>query len=99
MFTAKKYITKGIDALVPVGLQSFLWNCIDSMDVESKDYLQVFTLEKVIVCGQTLQKVTHTQEVPPYSKTYVAERWDAITEKIFVIDDEIHCTMLLAKEY
>ena len=60
-----------------------------------KDYLQVFSLS----CDERKQKITHSQEEPEYSKEYVFDTRTAITEKIFVIDDKTHSTMLLANEY
>jgi len=44
MSEQQKYITKGIQSEIPPWLQNFMWHSIDTMDVESKDYLQVFSL-------------------------------------------------------
>ena len=60
-----------------------------------KDYLQVFSLS----CENGRQLIKHSQEEPEYEKEYVFDMVTAITEKIFVIDDEAHSTMLLASEY
>ena len=60
-----------------------------------KDYLQVFSLS----ADGEKQIVKHTQEVPVYNKEYVFEFENPVAEKIFVIDDETHTTMLLAEEY
>ena len=60
-----------------------------------KDYLQVFSLS----ADGEKQIVKHTQEVPVYNKEYVFEFENPVAEKIFVIDDETHTTMLLASEY
>ena len=43
MFDNKRYITKGVSEKVSLLLQLFMWQCIDSIDVQ-KDYLQVFKL-------------------------------------------------------
>ena len=45
------------------------------------------------------QRIKHTQEVPEYSKEYVISTENPITEKVFVIDDKTHSTMILAIEY
>lgn len=39
------------------------------------------------------------QEEPEFEKTYVFPMEEPIYEKIFVIDDGEHSTMLLAEEY
>jgi len=47
MSEQQKYITRGIQSEIPPWIQNFLWHSIDTMDVSSKDYLQVFSLCKV----------------------------------------------------
>jgi hypothetical protein len=95
MFNNQKYVTKGIIADIPADLQNVMWNAISNMEVETKDYLQVFkfTVEK------SKQVMVHTQEVPEYTKKITIEIDKPITAKIFVIDDISHSTMLLASEY
>lgn len=60
-----------------------------------KDYLQVFSLS--VENGK--QRIIHAQEIPEYSKEYVFNTGTSITDKVFVIDDKTHSTMLLANEY
>ena len=95
MFNNQRYATKGITNTVPLVTQIILWDCIDSMKVERKDYLQVFKL----VANGTDQQITHSQEEPDYERTFTFPTDEPITAKIFVIDDETHSTMLLAEEY
>ena len=95
MFNNPRYCTKGISETVPLLTQIILWNLIDSMEVEEKDYLQVFRL----TTDGTTQHITHSQEQPPYERTLEFRTDHPITAKIFVIDDETHTTMLLAEEY
>ena len=95
MFTSPRYATRGVTATVPLMLQIVLWDLIDSMKVEEKDYLQVFRLSAEI----GMQKITHSQEQPPYERQLEFRTANPITAKIFVIDDETHTTMLLAEEY
>ncbi len=46
------------------------------------------------------QIVNHTSEQPEYHKEYILDTMlEFVEAKIFVIDDEEHCTMLLAEEY
>ena len=95
MFNNQRYATRGITSTVPLVTQIILWDCIDSMKVERKDYLQVFKL----VANGTNQQVTHSQEEPAYERTFTFSADEPITAKIFVIDDETHTAMLLAEEY
>lgn len=55
MFNNQRYVTKGITSTVPLVTQIILWDCIDSMKIERKDYLQVFKL----VANGSNQQVTH----------------------------------------
>ena len=95
MFSNPRYSTGGISETVPILTQIILWNCIDSMKVERKDYLQVFKL----TADNHTQHVTHSQEEPSYERTFTFPTDEPITAKIFVIDDETHSTMILAEEY
>ena len=58
MFTSPRYATRGVTTTVPLMLQIVLWDLIDSMKVEEKDYLQVFRLS----AESGKQKITHSQE-------------------------------------
>ena len=95
MFNNPRYCTKGISETVPLLTQIILWDLIDSMEVEEKDYLQVFQLTS----DSKTQHITHSQEQPPYEYTLEFRTDNPLTAKIFVIDDETHTTMLLAEEY
>ena len=94
IFDNKKYITCGVDEKIPPLLQVIMWELINQMPVD-KDYLQVFSLS----CENGKQRIKHSQEEPEYENEYVFDTGTAITEKIFVIDDVAHSTMLLASEY
>ena len=97
MFESNKprYLTRGVDAEIPLNIQVFLWSCIDNMP-EEKDYLQVFNLLNV----NGLLVIRHTAEQPEFEMTYVlAEVENPVTAKIYVIDSVEYYTMLLAEEY
>ena len=66
MFNNQRYVTRGITNTLPLVTQIILWDCIDSMKVERKDYLQVFKL----VANGTNQQITHSQEEPVYERTF-----------------------------
>lgn len=97
MFTNERYMTRGVQETVPQYLQNLLWFLIDSMQTESKDYLQVFALSE----RDGKQHIIHTQEQPPYQQEQSVDNggFAVVTGKIFVIDDTAHSTILLAEEY
>lgn len=94
MFKNPRYLTRGIESTIPPRLQALLWNLIDLLPPE-RDYLQVFWLEPF---GE-MQKIVHTSEEPEYKKVLLIPTDTPISEKIYVIDDDDHSTMLLAREY
>ena len=95
MFPSNRYATANIMREVPLGLQIFLWQCVDSIPIDT-DYLQIFRLSK----AEGLQKIIHEQECPPYKKEYLfAPLFPPVEAKIYVINDEAHATMLFAYEY
>ena len=69
-----RYLTRGVDAEIPLYLQMFLWDAVDNMP-EPKDYLQVFRLSK----ESGLQIVHHTSEQPQFEMTYIAETEKPVT--------------------
>jgi len=94
MFRNQRYLTKGVQAEIPLELQLFMWECIDRMPEEC-DYFQVFRLENI----DGIQKITHFSEQPEYCREYMIPTNKPITVKVYVIDDGDHSTMLLAEEY
>lgn len=94
MFNNQRYLTKGVQAEIPLVLQLFMWECIDRIP-EPKDYFQVFRLEN----SGGLQKITHFSEQPEYHKEYMIPTGNPITAKVYIIDSDEYATMLLAEEY
>ncbi|CAM4344038.1 hypothetical protein FHS16_002514 [Paenibacillus endophyticus] len=99
MFTGTKYVTQGIRREVPSFLQLILWCFIESMNAPEKDFLQVFELSPTMVNGKTKQRIVHMQEQPPFQQVYVICARQIVTKKIYVVDDQQHCTMLCSDEY
>jgi len=94
MTETNRYLTCGVDSTIPLELQLFLWECVDRLP-EPKDYLQVFELKPV----GSMQSITHSSEEPEYRMEYLFPTDNPITEKVYVVDDGEHSTMLLANEY
>ena len=95
MFENQKFITRGVLCNIPVELADLMWHMVLTMEVEEKDYLQVFQLTKT----PAGQHIVHEQEQPPYRYELDVPCDDAVDAKVFVIDDLTHSTMLLAEEY
>ena len=94
MTESKRYLTCGVDSTIPLELQLFLWECVERMP-EPRDYLQVFELSP----SGAMQSIVHSSEEPEYRQVYMIPSETPITEKVYVIDDGNHSTMLLASEY
>ena len=94
MFDNSRYLTCSVDSTIPLELQLFLWECVEHMPAP-KDYLQVFELKP----AGNFQSITHTSEKTEYRMEYLFPADTPITEKLYVIDDGEHSTMLLASEY
>jgi len=100
LFQNDRYITRGIKALHQQNplVMLYLWQLIDEMDVQSKDYLQVFVMRNKFWRRQ-LQEIEHSQEEPPYKVVHRFYTERPLEGKIYVLDDGENTTMLLADEY
>ena len=97
----ERYMTRGIQANVPMEIQLFLWELQMAIRKNSKeiDYLQVYRLK----AEEGKQRIIHTSEEPEYKKEYVIQVEEPVTTKIYIIEDDygdkLVETMLLAEEY
>lgn len=97
----ERYMTRGIQANIPLEIQLFLWEFQTEIRKNNKeiDYLQIYDL----TIEEEQQKIKHTSEEPEYEKEYVIQVEEPITAKIFIIEDDYGDkfveTMLLAEEY
>ena len=95
MLNNQKFLTRGIESEIHSWLVHLMWHMVLTMEIEEKDYLQVFELTKTPVG----QHIVHEQEQSPYSNELDVPCDDAVDAKVFVVDDLTHSTMLLAEEY
>ena len=94
MFKTEKYLTCGVNETIPIVLQLIMWKMVADIPIEN-DYLQIFRLS-----GENgIQTIVHEQEQPEYRESVSFEWNEPVNQKIYVIDDGDHCTMLLAEEY
>ena len=99
MFNNQRYVTKEVSERIPVELQVLMWSAIDNIIMDKKDYLQVFTLNPRENNGRKMQHIKHSQEQPDYVNEFDVIVDNVVSEKVYVIDDATHSTMLLAEEY
>lgn len=105
MFKEKgnRYITKGMNEVIPVELQLFCWQCIDEQVKSEKklDYLQVFEFNPDN--QRQAIEIVHRQEEPfsiMYHEVKMTEGTNQLTFlNVWVIDDGTNQTMLLSEEY
>lgn len=105
MFDNERFLTSGVQTEIPIIVQLIMWDMIDELKKQGfkMDYLQVFRLK----AGEGTQIITHIQEQPAYENTIfvssasllASDQRGPVNNKIFVIDDGTHSTMLLAEEY
>ncbi len=101
-FDSQKYITSGVRERIPLEILLMMFGSIEFMRRKTDgelDYLQLFTLETVGEDGNYLLSIRHEQEVPEAKIDIVVSVADPINEKVYIIDDVDHVTMLLAEEY
>lgn len=99
MFECDRYISKGVHNAIPVVLQVIMWEMIDRMNVE-KDYFQVFHLTPDEL--KNTVHIKHFQEVPAFEEETDYKLDDFMIHnsyKIYVIDSEEYCAMILSSEY
>lgn len=94
-FQNQRFLTAGINQRIHPALQVLMWFMIE--EVAEVDYLQIFELTGTV----SGVEIRHSQEVPPYERGLFVRCEVAMdfSEKVYVIDDETHSTMLLAEEY
>lgn len=95
--SSNRYMTKGIEEALPLYTIIILWELVDRRKQHTEmDYLQIFTLKS----ENGIQRIIHEQEQPtPFKDEYTFMFPHIIDEKIYIIDDGDHETMLLASEY
>ncbi|MGO0063490.1 DUF960 family protein [Brevibacillus fluminis] len=103
MFSSDRYVTRGVNELVPFELQLLLWSILEKRQEQGDqlDYLEVFELSAEFVDGEPLQKILNRQEQPYHQEVIYVNHIEnlAIGVTIWVIDSGEYSTMLLPQEY
>lgn len=92
-FRSQRFLTRGVASSIPLPLQLTMWGMIEQ--IPTPDYLQIFTLTG----KDGEQSILHEQEEPVYCRKVLLPYPYPVNAKVYVIDDDTHCTMLLAEEY
>lgn len=104
-----RHMTRGIaDGMHPF-LNKYIWHIIDGhleAGIEL-DYLQIFTIQKISDKHINIRhKQEETENTDDIDESFhlelreeLPEEYDFTSEKIYVIDDVSHSTMLFADEY
>lgn len=95
MFNNMRYATQGVVLSLDLALQNLLWMMVSTMEISKKDRLQIFALS--VFNGQ--QKIVHYQKQSLYRKEIHFKSKQPVIAKIFIIDNGMYSTMLLAEEY
>ncbi len=103
MFTSDRYVTRGVNEVVPIELQRMLWNILEKRQErgDKLDYMQVFELSTEWVDGEPIQKVVNRQEQPFHEEVIYLDHTEnlAIGVTVWVMDSGEYATMLLPEEY
>lgn len=96
MFLNERYLTREVADRVPVEIQILMWNLVEEIEGE-KDYLQVF---EVIPNGSEFVEITHKQEIPEFTFSYIIKNIGIKTKmKLYIIDNGEYSTMMFSHEY
>lgn len=102
LFMRSRYVTRGIADKISLELQMLLWTLIDVKKRKGQelDYLQIFELSVECLGGESYQKITHSQEVPPFTNQHIFHLTSQpVIGSVWVIDSTEYATMLLPEEY
>ena len=103
MFQNSPFMTIGFQTEIPDQLKWSIMNEIKNLkNADYKiDYLQVFDLQRDLLKGHNIQKITHHQSQPNHSETkyLILPEDEIVYSKIFVIDEGEHHVFMLASEY
>ncbi len=99
MFENDRYITRGIQSRIPDHLIRTMWNIIDMVPAEHRDYLQIFELDIIGNGSARTQIIKHWQEEPEYYSPIVYIPYGEFFKgEIFVIDDGPNSVMCFPDE-
>ncbi|MDH4619995.1 DUF960 family protein [Brevibacillus sp. AY1] len=103
MFSSDRYVTRGVNEVVPFELQLLLWSILVKRQErgDQLDYLQVFELSAEWVDEEPVQKVLNRQEQPFHEEVFYVDHTEnlAIGVTAWIIDSGEYSTMLLPEEY
>lgn len=102
MFDNKRYITRGINAKVPLSIQIIIWQMIDDLRMTKKniDYLQKFKVES----SDRYLKIVQSSSEPKFENTFEFPLGSVETGEnkhfytVWVLDDGEQSVMMFPEE-
>ena len=93
MFDNQRYLTRGVNETIPFEIQAFMWDCIDRLPEDERDYFQIFELEDI----GGMQHIVHKAEQPEYCMNYFMP-WKSLKKETILTSISISkmtevCTM------
>lgn len=103
MFSTNRYVTRGVNEVVPLEVQQMLWSILEKRQErgDQLDYFQIFELSAEWVDEEPLQKVVNRQEQPFHEEVFYVDHTEnlAIGVTVWIIDSGEYSTALLPEEY
>ncbi|GED34933.1 DUF960 family protein [Brevibacillus centrosporus] len=103
MFSSDRYVTRGVNEVVPFELQLLLWSILEKRQErgDQLDHLQIFELSAEWVDGEPVQKVLNRQEQPFHEEVFYVDHTEnlAIGVTVWIMDSGEYSTLLLPEEY
>lgn len=94
--SSHRYVTQGVHKNIPLHLIEMMWDMVDRMDIEEKDYLQIFELSTI---SESIQVMEHHQEEPEYYSPRIYIPYGPFCSgKVYIIDDGEANVMCLPEE-
>ena len=101
MFGGAKDATRSVALGLDLALQRRLWQLVERIPAQERDYLQNFELSAGFDMRRgILQSIVHLQEEPPRQQEHDFASHRPVCGKLFAVDDGAgHSTLLWADEY
>lgn len=100
-FGGAKYATRSVALGLDFVLQRRLWQLIERIPFQERDYLQIFELSAGFDGKRgILQRIMHRQEEPLRQQEHDFPSYRPVCGKLFAFDDGAgHCTLMWADEW
>ena len=100
-FAGARYATRSVALSLDHALQRRLWQLVEQMPAQERDYLQVFELSAGFDMQRgILQRIVHRQEQPLHQEEHNFPSQRPVYGKLYAVDDGAgHGTLMWADEW